>query len=238
MLLHVAQRVSDPRPRATGQGAKWWTAFLFDTIPKNRPTLLSIKSSKHVIVEGLTLLDGPRMMLHVLEDVDVLVQDLRIIINVTGQRHMKHSHNFISPFPINTDGIDISGRDAVVRRIFVINDDDVVAVKPLHAGKPGTAALGLNCTENITISDVRAVRSQHHPACSCRCPTGAARTAWTCGRGCGLIPRPRPRHGSLILVLVYYYVRVAWAWGFPSAASRRTVEAARVCATCTFATPG
>lgn len=52
-------------------------------------------------------------------------------------------------FPLNTDGIDPSGRDIVIRNVNITNFDDAVAVKPSSLDKPITF-----CTENVLVENV------------------------------------------------------------------------------------
>lgn len=52
-------------------------------------------------------------------------------------------------FPLNTDGIDFSGRNATYRRLKITNFDDAIVPKPSHAGKMFT-----NCTQDILVEDI------------------------------------------------------------------------------------
>ena len=40
----------------------------------------------------------------------------------------------VPTFPLNTDGIDPSGRNFTIRDVYIENFDDAVAVKPAHKG--------------------------------------------------------------------------------------------------------
>ena len=55
----------------------------------------------------------------------------------------------IPTFPLNTDGIDISGKDIYFRNLTIINFDDAVAVKPTRTG----GGVYSNCTENLLIEN-------------------------------------------------------------------------------------
>ena len=57
--------------------------------------------------------------------------------------------DFIPTFPLNTDGIDISGIDIIVRNCTFVNFDDAIAVKPLHQGQ----SLYTTCTQNVLIEN-------------------------------------------------------------------------------------
>ena len=52
---------------------------------------------------------------------------------------------------MNTDGIDIQGKDVYFRNLTIQNFDDAVAVKPTHTGQ----SLYSNCTENLLIEDCK-----------------------------------------------------------------------------------
>ena len=52
----------------------------------------------------------------------------------------------VPTFPLNTDGIDPSGRNVLIENVTITNFDDAVAVKPSSGGDPFT-----NCSQNMTI---------------------------------------------------------------------------------------
>lgn len=55
-------------------------------------------------------------------------------------------------YALNTDGIDISGRNATFRRIKITNFDDAIVPKPTHRGGPFS-----DCTEDILVEDCEVV---------------------------------------------------------------------------------
>ena len=55
----------------------------------------------------------------------------------------------IPTFPLNTDGIDPSGKNVLIENVTITNFDDAVAVKPSSGGDPFT-----NCSQNMTIRNV------------------------------------------------------------------------------------
>ena len=61
----------------------------------------------------------------------------------------KALHEIVPTFPLNTDGIDISGRDVYFRNLTIQNFDDAVAVKPTHRGEGKYT----DCSENILVED-------------------------------------------------------------------------------------
>ena len=52
-------------------------------------------------------------------------------------------------FPLNTDGIDVSGRNHTIKRVKITNYDDAVVVKPLRTGNV------IKCSENIFVEDMQ-----------------------------------------------------------------------------------
>jgi len=52
-------------------------------------------------------------------------------------------------FPLNTDGIDYTGRNATYRRLKITNFDDAIVPKPSNARK-----MFSNCTQDILVEDI------------------------------------------------------------------------------------
>lgn len=121
----------------------WWTVFL--TSYDNRPDLLSFQSSQNLIIDGITLTNSPKYHLALWDVLDVTVQNVNIKVNVTDK------DSTIPTFPLNTDGIDIRGRNAIFRNLTIENFDDAVAIKPTHSGE----SIFTNCTENILVENSR-----------------------------------------------------------------------------------
>ncbi len=83
---------------------------------------------------------------------DFLIQDLEIKVDIFEQKRLAVKHNKydfrtnLPTFPLNTDGIDPSGTNIVIRNVKITSYDDSIAVKPGDArGKIAT------CAENITV---------------------------------------------------------------------------------------
>ena len=55
-------------------------------------------------------------------------------------------------FPLNTDGIDVRGRNILIERVNITNFDDAIAIKP-ESGKYRPQS-NLKCTEDILVRDV------------------------------------------------------------------------------------
>lgn len=56
----------------------------------------------------------------------------------------------MGPLALNTDGIDISGKNFVIERVKITNWDDAVVVKPLNNGDPHPS----NCSQDILVQDI------------------------------------------------------------------------------------
>ena len=124
-----------------GNGYSWW----FDVIlngEDNRPNLLNLYNSKNLEIDGVTFLNSPRFHLNVENALNCTIQNVAIFVNIT------YNSSTADTFPLNTDGIDISGKDIYFRNLTIVNFDDAVAVKPTRSG-----GLWSNCTENLLIED-------------------------------------------------------------------------------------
>lgn len=127
-----------------GNGFNWWW-IVFITGVDNRPNLLEIVTCKDTLIEGVRFQNAPQYHLSLLDALNMTVQNLEILVNVTEFQYPES----LPMFPLNTDGIDISGRDVVIRNLTVLNYDDAIAVKPIHMN----SAKYSNCTENILIEN-------------------------------------------------------------------------------------
>lgn len=150
---------------------------------KRPPLLMFITDSSDVHVEKLTLLNSPFWTLEVeatraeINDINVLVDrkyqgELLATLTTTTEmeRKLDEDIGMHFPFPIddlpdwvfrrlrqpqdlNTDGIDIRGRDIWVHDCIIQNADDSVAVKPLQRHVLGSTTLP-NCTTNVTVENM------------------------------------------------------------------------------------
>jgi polygalacturonase len=123
-----------------GQGLKWWMMFMpfkkkmsDPAAPPHRPLMISLNNCQRVDVEGLTLKDSP--MFHLVPQAcqDVLISGLNISA---------------SPTSPNTDGIDPSGSNYLIKNCTIDTGDDNIALKPVHAAIPGHPAC-----ENFLVTD-------------------------------------------------------------------------------------
>lgn len=144
-----------------GQGYKWWVYTVFNFIHYSRPNMVEMLNCTNVLIESLTVYNSPQFHFNLRNMTNLIVRDIYIWVNVTSQQELleqrKRKHSLksspwkIPMFPLNTDGIDPSGRNILIQNITVENYDDVVAVKP---GK----LLTDGCTQNVTVENARVFR--------------------------------------------------------------------------------
>ncbi|RNA26782.1 glycoside hydrolase family, partial [Brachionus plicatilis] len=127
-----------------GNGYSWWWSVIING-HDNRPNLMDIKTSKDTLVEGITVMNAPQYHINFMDTLNLTIQHIKILVNITDL-----NVNESAPiFPLNTDGIDVRGKNVLIRNITVENFDDAVAVKPTHKNQ----AVYSDCTENIIIED-------------------------------------------------------------------------------------
>jgi polygalacturonase len=128
-----------------GQGYRWWWKTIL-TGKDNRPVLIDIEHAKDTLIQGITLKNGPKYHFSLMDMLNCTVRDVNIIVDVTDQRDFL---SWVPTFPLNTDGIDISGRDIYFTNLYIQNFDDAIAVKPSHMNQ----YIYCNCTENLLIEN-------------------------------------------------------------------------------------
>ena len=141
-----------------GQGYTWWVYTVFNFIHRTRPNMVEMLNCTNVIVEDLKVYNSPRYHFHLMNMTNLIVRNIYIWVNVTAQQELLEQKQSklgvasapwnIPMFPLNTDGIDPSGRNILIQNITCENYDDVVAVKP---GK----LLTDGCTQNVTVENAR-----------------------------------------------------------------------------------
>ena len=143
-----------------GQGYKWWVYTVFNFIHYSRPNMVEMLNCTNVLIESITVYNSPQFHFNLRNMTNLIVRDIYIWVNVTsqedllqskGKQSLKSSPWKIPMFPLNTDGIDPSGRNILIQNITVENYDDVVAVKPGRLLTDG-------CTQNVTVENARVFR--------------------------------------------------------------------------------
>ena len=115
-----------------GQGQVWWAAFRSNSAMTHRPYLIKLTGCTRLRVAGVTLQNSPMFHLVPQNCTDVTVQDIHI-----------HS----PPDAPNTDGIDPSGWNFLIRDCTIDTGDDNIAIKPTAGRTPGDKNFTvLNCT--------------------------------------------------------------------------------------------
>lgn len=125
-----------------GYGYIWWTEVIL-VGNDNRPNLIDISYANNTLIEGITLLDGPKYHMSLLNQLNLTVRYVTIHVNLTGDNIT------IPTFPLNTDGIDISGRYIYLTNLNITNYDDAVAVKPSRSSPDYYS----NCTQDVLIEN-------------------------------------------------------------------------------------
>jgi hypothetical protein len=128
-----------------GNGYMWWWNVIVSG-RDNRPDLIDIYIAKDLLIDGITLLNSPQYHLMIKECLNVTVKNVLIHVDINYNESI---FNLIPTFPLNTDGIDIAGRDIYFKNLTIVNFDDAVAVKPTR----GLDYFKSNCTENLLIED-------------------------------------------------------------------------------------
>ena len=128
-----------------GHGYWWWWHVILSG-EDNRPILLNLGHAINTLIDSVTFMNGPRFHLYLYDLLHATIQDMVIHVDYTNDRAFLHN---LPTFPLNTDGIDIAGKDIYFRNLTIQNFDDAIAVKPTHVG----SGLYTNCTQDILIED-------------------------------------------------------------------------------------
>lgn len=105
-----------------GQGAAWWSAFRANPAMTHRPYLIKISNCTRVLVADVTLRNSPMFHLVPQNCTDVTIRGIHIYAPANAP---------------NTDGIDPSGWNFLIRDCAIDTGDDNIAIKPVAARVPG-----------------------------------------------------------------------------------------------------
>lgn len=105
-----------------GQGAAWWAAFRANPAMTHRPYLIKISNCTRVLVTSVTLKNSPMFHLVPQNCTDVTIRGINIYAPSNAP---------------NTDGIDPSGWNFLIRDCAIDTGDDNIAVKPVATRVPG-----------------------------------------------------------------------------------------------------
>jgi len=147
-----------------GEGYPWWVRTIV-TAFDNRPHMIVMSRAVNTLVTGIHMRNSPQYHMK-LEDVDGLViHGVSIHVDVEQQKSLLRDNGLITlmtkpgnpnvaieipTFPLNTDGIDPSGRNVHIYNCTIENFDDAVAVKPMNGN-----GFYSNCSHNMLIEDIQ-----------------------------------------------------------------------------------
>ena len=129
-----------------GQGYMWWVREYFGWNHYHRPHLLYLDRGTNLEFTGVRWINSPYYHMWVSDFDGAHFHDFEIYVDAKGQleldklllgdssaRYMSGLGGKTLPsFPLNTDGIDPSGKNALIERVNITNYDDAVAVKPME----------------------------------------------------------------------------------------------------------
>jgi len=144
-----------------GRGHGWWVAFALGDLESKRPVNIDIDGSSDVVIRDITVLDSPRFNIYFgTFSSRVLVERVTVLCDWEAQTAIMDAQQRLAlpMFPFNTDGVDVSGRDILIRDSIVENWDDVVAVKPADTIDDEGNANNLGCTSNVTVRNLTVYR--------------------------------------------------------------------------------
>lgn len=123
-----------------GQGYAWWMREYFVLNYANRPHLLRMDRVRDVKIQGIRWVNSPMYHLFLIDIENFDIRDTEIYVDVYSQKKLAQTLGHydykldIPTFPLNTDGIDPSGRNIYMKNLTITNFDDAVAVKPANRG--------------------------------------------------------------------------------------------------------
>ena len=141
-----------------GQGYWWWW-FVIVTGIDNRPFLLHSFGSSDIYFVDWTLRNSPSFHIYLECSSNAYLYNITVHVDVEAQAALLAEHGLLTTgeeglpkgiptFPLNTDGIDISGQNITVQHCRITNFDDAVCLKPLNGREP------LTCTQDVLFEDI------------------------------------------------------------------------------------
>lgn len=139
-----------------GNGFKWWVSAILNRIPQRRPHLVTMRNMVDTLIEGIRVKNSPAFHFALRDMLNLVVRNIDIKVNITAQRTLFDKYGLwlkgVPTFPLNTDGIDPSGRNILIQNVTVENFDDAIVVKPTNGS---SAKHGINCSEDILVENIR-----------------------------------------------------------------------------------
>lgn len=136
-----------------GQGWKWWIYALTCALPHEkhndtRGSMIYWNQSHDIIIEDLTFVNSPRFHIFLNDIHNIIIRNFIIFVDVAKQASIIHSYidtstistssssststslYHLPTFPLNTDGIDVRGSNAVIYNGVITNYDDAIVSIP------------------------------------------------------------------------------------------------------------
>ena len=126
-----------------GFGFAWWLNVIL-TGNDNRPNLIDLSVGKNTLIDGITVFNSPQYHLFLMDQLDLIVRNVIVHVDITPEDSFK-----FPIFPLNTDGIDVSGKNIHLNNVSIVNFDDAVAIKPLKLFESNFT----NCTQDILVEN-------------------------------------------------------------------------------------
>lgn len=161
-------------PAIDGQGYPWWWREILQTLPHGRPDMLHLIRCQDVVIENIAVINSPSWNIYLDDVLNVVMRYVVVHVDVDLQKSLLRQHNRTShisnffsdfqfpdwlpdllidldipTFPLNTDGIDIKGRNVHIHDVHIVNYDDSIVPKPANANDKLAT-----CTENILIENI------------------------------------------------------------------------------------
>jgi hypothetical protein len=109
-----------------GFGYSWWmNVIIFGH--DNRPSLIDMFEGVNTVIDGISVYNSPQFHFVLYNQMNCFVQNVKIHVDITDDEDS--FLKWLPTFPLNTDGIDISGKDIYFRNLTIQMFDDAVAVK-------------------------------------------------------------------------------------------------------------
>lgn len=115
----------DNRGTLNGQGKKWWGAIKYLKYAEDRPRLISIKNSKNIEFEKISMINSPFWTFWAQNCDGLVVRHSEIDARWDGVDR----HTLLDLQAFNTDGFDVTGQYVHIHDVRVWNQDDCVCVK-------------------------------------------------------------------------------------------------------------
>uniref|UniRef100_A0A914CHI5 Uncharacterized protein n=1 Tax=Acrobeloides nanus TaxID=290746 RepID=A0A914CHI5_9BILA len=170
-----------------GQGYDWWV-HVWNSSIDHRPFLFRMKHSKEVEIFNMFFKNTPFWTMDFDDMLDLHIHDVDIHVDVVAQKALMKQFGYwneelgVPTFPLNTDGMDLRGRNVLVENVRIECFDDGIAIKP-------TNSLGheQNCSET-GVCKRRLDGNGNYANCSQDMLIRNIQTAFTIGMAIGSIP--------------------------------------------------